>query len=111
MTTDQLTALILDICEAHDGLCMDVPAERRRLARAIARALACRDSHFPITSVHRGDLEAAGFDAGAVADATMVELAEKMADAYIENTFWIDLDIIAESLGIPKQAAPQRRRA
>src|SRR4051812_40935190 len=98
MTTDQQTALILDVCEAQDGLCMDVPAERRRLARAIAKALARRDGHFPITSVHRGDLEAAGFNAGAVDDATMIELAEKMADAYVENVFWIDLDIIAEAL-------------
>ena len=30
----------------------------------------------------------------------MERLASKMADAYCENGFWIDLDIIAEYLGI-----------
>jgi hypothetical protein len=63
------------------------------------------DRHFPITSVHRGDLEALGFDASTVEDATMLELAGKMADAYVENGFWIDLEIIAEAIGVPKQAA------
>ena len=36
MTKDELAAVILRVCEAQDGLCMDVPAERRRLAQAIA---------------------------------------------------------------------------
>jgi hypothetical protein len=108
MTQDQLTTLILGICEAHDGLCMDVPAERRRLAQAIAIALARRGGEFPITSVHRGDLDAAGFDGSTVDDATMIRLAEQMADAYVENAFWTDLDIIAEDLGIAKRATPER---
>ena len=32
----------------------------------------------------------------------MTELADKLADAYCEDGFWIDLPIIAEDLGIPK---------
>jgi len=63
------------------------------------------DGHFPITSVHRMDLEHAGFDACAVDDATMRRLAQKMADAYCENGFWIDLDVLAEDLGIPERNA------
>jgi hypothetical protein len=61
------------------------------------------DGYFPITSVHRMDLEQAGFDAAAVDDGTMIELAEKMADAYCENVFWVDLDVFAEALGIPQR--------
>jgi hypothetical protein len=60
------------------------------------------DGHFLITSVHRSDLEEEGYDISNVDDATMLALARKMAEAYIENVFWIDLPIIADSLGIPK---------
>ncbi len=67
-----------------------------------------KDGYFPITSVHRGDLEAQGFDATNVDDATMFELADKMTDAYLDSAFWIDLEIIAEWLGIPKRAERAR---
>lgn len=63
-----------------------------------------KDGYFPITSVHRADLEAQGFDASNVGDATMLRLAEKMASAYVENGFWVALEIFAEYLGIPKKA-------
>jgi hypothetical protein len=39
MDIKRLTACILAVCERQDGLCMDVPSERRRLARAIAHAI------------------------------------------------------------------------
>lgn len=57
---------------------------------------------FPITSVCREDLDSIGYDTTNIDDATMQELAEKMADAYVENVFWIDLEIIANDLGIKK---------
>ena len=60
------------------------------------------EGYFPITSVHRSDLEQAGFDASAVDDGTMIEIAEKMADAYLDQVFWIDLEVIAEALGVPQ---------
>jgi hypothetical protein len=63
-----------------------------------------KDGHFAITSVHRDDLETQGFDASNIDDATMFELAHKMANAYVESDFWIDLEIIAEHIGIPKKA-------
>lgn len=57
---------------------------------------------FIITKVFRDDLKQEGFDSSNVDDATMELLAEKMADAYCEKSFWVDLRIIAEELGIPK---------
>jgi hypothetical protein len=41
MDTDLFDALaiVLDVCEQHDSLCMDVSAERLRLASAIIDAL------------------------------------------------------------------------
>jgi hypothetical protein len=60
---------------------------------------------FNITSVSREDLEGIGYDTSNVDDATMEHLASKMADAYCDNGFWIDLPIIAEYLDIPKHNA------
>ena len=57
---------------------------------------------FKITSVHRDDLIQAGFDGDAVDDATMERLASKMCNDYVQQLFWIHLDVIAEYLGIPK---------
>ena len=57
---------------------------------------------FEITSVCRPDLELAGFDTSKVDDATMERLASKMADAYCDKSFWMDIEIIAEGLEIPK---------
>ena len=57
--------------------------------------------NFPITGVTRMDLKEIGFDTD-IDDETMVELAGKMADAYCDTGFWIDLPIIAERLGIKK---------
>lgn len=62
------------------------------------------DGYFPITSVHRDDLKGLGYDTSNVDDGTMQELASKMADAYLDSDFWIDLPIIADHLEIPKQS-------
>ena len=62
-----------------------------------------REKHFEITSVHRDDLEHAGFDASQVDDTAMERLASKMADDYCEQLFWEHLPIIAEILGIPRR--------
>jgi hypothetical protein len=58
---------------------------------------------FPITSVCGADLESIGFDTGGVDDATMKELAEKMADDYCDQLFWSSLEILADYLNIPKR--------
>jgi len=57
---------------------------------------------FPITSVSRADLENEGFDVSKVSDNIMERLAYEMANSYVQNSFWIDLGIIAEDLGIPQ---------
>lgn len=59
--------------------------------------------YFPITSVHRDDLEAAGFDASEVSNSTMEQLAKYMCNAYLDDLFWVSLKIVAEELGIPKK--------
>lgn len=67
------------------------------------------DTRFPITSICRADLMIAGFtekQANSIDDATMEHIASKMADAYCDNGFWIDLPIItAHVTGLkePKQ--------
>ena len=59
---------------------------------------------FEITAVTREDLESRGFDTTNITDAQMEELARKMCDDYLEQMFWISLDIIAEDIiGIPKK--------
>ena len=59
---------------------------------------------FEITSVTREDLEYRGFDTTNITDEQMEELARKMCDDYLEQMFWISLDIIAEDIiGIPKR--------
>ena len=58
---------------------------------------------FEITSVSRDDLLEAGFDVSKVDDATMRNLASKMADDYCEQLFWSSMSIIAGGLGIPKR--------
>jgi len=64
----------------------------------------CWFQPFAITSVCRADLqeylaaeEIARFD-----DADMEYLARKMADAYTEQVFWIDLEIIAQAIAEAK---------
>ncbi len=59
---------------------------------------------FNITSVSREDLESRGFDTTNITDEQMERLAQKMCDDYLEQMFWISLDIIAEDIiGIPKK--------
>ena len=56
---------------------------------------------FPITSVAREDLETQGFDASNVTDGQMAEIADHMADAYCVDAFLVELEVIAEDMGIP----------
>jgi hypothetical protein len=62
-----------------------------------------RQEDFNITSVSRADLQGIGYDTSQVDDATMSHLASKMADAYCDNGFWIDLPILADALDIPQE--------
>ncbi len=62
--------------------------------------------HFVITYVSRDDLISYGFDVSEVDDDTMTELASKMSEAYQENCFGIDLDILAEDM-VEKHRCPK----
>lgn len=73
------------------------------ILKQLQRGAEVKQECFKITSVARADLEEAGFDTRKVEDATMRRLASKMAEAYCENSFWIDLKILAECLSIPKK--------
>lgn len=57
---------------------------------------------FKITSVTREDLEDIGFNTSEVDDETMRKLASRLANDYCSNMFWDSLEIVAESLNIPK---------
>lgn len=52
-----------------------------------------RKSKIPFTSVCREDIAALGYKgAENIPDSVMEKIAEKMADDYIENSFWTKLD-------------------
>ncbi len=71
---------------------------------AMRSLLEAEHGYFTITRVHRDDLRELGYDTSRVDDATMTRLAGKLADAYCENVFWIDLAIVANHLGIPRKS-------
>lgn len=59
---------------------------------------------FPITSVSRIDLEDRGFDTSNITDEQMTEFAKRLCTDYLEQMFWISLDIIAEDImNFPKK--------
>ena len=59
---------------------------------------------FGISSVAREDLEEKGYDTSNVTDDVMRQVAKRLGNAYVENEFWIDLEIIADHLEIPKKS-------
>jgi len=69
----------------------------------IKDALDFQEGFFPITSVHRADLEDLGFDTSNVSDQRMERIAEKMADDYCNQLFHTSLEIIADDQGVPRQ--------
>lgn len=60
----------------------------------------CWHKPFPITSVCRADLQEmlTGAEIAKVDDGDMDWLSGKLADAYTESAFWIDLKIMARQL-------------
>ncbi len=55
----------------------------------------CWNEPFEITSVCRRDLEE-NYTPEQIAKVEMARLASKMADAYCDNGFWTDLEIIVD---------------
>ena len=54
---------------------------------------------FVITSISRDDLESLGYKTENITDEEMEKLAKKMADDYLEQMYWLSMDILAESMG------------
>ncbi|MBM4350048.1 MAG: hypothetical protein FJ106_09225 [Deltaproteobacteria bacterium] len=66
------------------------------------------DGYFPITSIHRADLEDRGFDVTQVTDEQMERLAEKMGEVYVESgAFWNHMEDLSEEMGIPYVGDPE----
>jgi hypothetical protein len=61
------------------------------------------DGYFPITRLHRDDLEELGFDTSNVDDGMMELLARGLEDVYVENWFWPGLEILADNLKIKRK--------
>lgn len=58
---------------------------------------------FEVTSISRGDLEALGYKTDNITDDEMKRLASKMADDYLEQMYWISMNILAEDMGFEKE--------
>ena len=60
----------------------------------------------PLKFITHDDLKVIGFETKNISSNTLAKLSEKMArkmaEAYPENIFWIDLEIIAKELRIKK---------
>jgi len=59
--------------------------------------------YFPITSLHREDLNSIGFDISNIDDGTMERIASKMANDYLDQLYWSSLEIIADALDVPRK--------
>ena len=57
---------------------------------------------FGITSLSREDIYDRGYDASKISDDQMERLADRMADCYCDNSFWIDLVILLDEMNVPK---------
>ena len=101
---DETTANRRAILERYLGNPTDTAWED--LKEALYREMQQHGFHggFPITSVAREDLESQGFDASNVTDDQMAEIADHMQDAYCDDAFWVELDVIADDMGIPYKA-------
>lgn len=110
------------LCEDLDAICDDIMREYAEKTLAdvrsslkeiehfelkgsheIASEVLKDDGYFYITSVHRDDLEARGFDVSNVSDAQMSKLAEMLSDDYCEQLFWTSVDSLAEYVGMTKR--------
>jgi hypothetical protein len=53
---------------------------------------------FNITSICRADLQGMGYEVEKIDDSQMTQIASKMADAYCDDGFWIDAEIITDNI-------------
>ena len=70
--------------------------------KRIYQRLLTAEGYFPISHLHRDDIQRKGFDVSNITDETMSAIADRMNDIYLECDFWDDLDYACERLKIPK---------
>jgi hypothetical protein len=56
----------------------------------------------PITHISLDDLEGLGFDISRINQSELRQLAQNMEDAYLDQSFWQDLDFFADKLKLPR---------
>lgn len=98
------------VCQSHNGQFVEfdnrfdlIEKEHILTKAAYCSENSAKTESFSITSVAREDVKVAGFEADDIDDDQMDLLAKKMSSAYVCNSFWIDLKIIAEELGFKKR--------
>lgn len=91
---------ILDEVKAYFDAKENPTEEERRLRQCLS------EGYFPIASVHRNDLQDAGFDVERISDDDMKELAGRMASDYCDQLFWGSIGTIADILGFPRKKGP-----
>ena len=82
----------VDIDElSYDELCGILNTMEEQLGMEVSPTF--KKTSFPITSVCREDIAALGYKgAENISDSVMEKIASKMADAYVSQSFWSDLD-------------------
>ena len=100
IASDETSQARLGDAEVSIDLVEEIPIERTGTSPTERPIF--RKGSFEITRLSRADLEELGFDISQVDDETMERLARKMDDDYVENHFWLALEILAEMIGIPK---------
>lgn len=59
--------------------------------------MANKKETFKITSLSRDDIATLGYkNVESISDEIMEKIAEKMANSYIENQFWVDLEYMVD---------------
>ena len=61
------------------------------------------EGYFPISSLHKDDLESIGYDTSKISDSDMETIARKLGDDYTEQLFWSSLPILADYVGVPSK--------
>lgn len=94
----------IDPYNNEEGYTNDILLEALESAEnKVMENMYAKNDYFTIARLHRDDLEAQGYDVTCVTDEEMEKIAKKLGDAYVENSFWVDLEIIADDLGIKQK--------
>lgn len=75
-------------------------------AGELIREMNGEEGSFILTSVHRDDLKERGYKTSQLSDDDMKDLVSNMADAYMETSFWQQLDEVSDMMNIPKLENP-----